>query len=127
MTVPEVKQLIKDILFDLGYREGELLEKYPGSKIICVDSLNSCYGQGLMALDANQMKEEGNEELVGINEAFSGEVSLQGYAYKKDFFLGDVVTIQKTNWNGIYINARVIEVIESEDQNGKTTVLTFGI
>lgn len=29
MTVPEVKQLIKDILFDLGYREGELLEKYP--------------------------------------------------------------------------------------------------
>lgn len=29
MTVPEVKQLIKDILFDLGYREGELLERYP--------------------------------------------------------------------------------------------------
>ena len=29
MTVPEVKQLIKDTLFDLGYREGELLERYP--------------------------------------------------------------------------------------------------
>ena len=44
--------------FSLIVRD-ELLEKYPGSKIICVDSLNSCYGQGLMALDANQMKEEG--------------------------------------------------------------------
>ena len=29
MTVPEVKQLIKDILFDLGYRDGDLLDKYP--------------------------------------------------------------------------------------------------
>ena len=75
----------------------------------------------------NQMKEEGNESLIGISEAFSGDVSLQGYIYKKDFFIGDIVTIQKTNWNNIYVNARVIEVIESEDQSGKTTVLTFGI
>ena len=75
----------------------------------------------------NQMKEEGNENLIGISEAFSGEVSLQGFIYKKDFFIGDIVAIHKTNWNGIYINARIIEVIESEDQNGKTIVLTFGI
>lgn len=75
----------------------------------------------------NQMKEEGNENLVGIREAFTGEISAQGYTYKKDFFLGDVVTVQKTNWNNIYINARIIEVIESEDSEGKKVTLTCGI
>ena len=29
MTVPEVKQLIKDTLFDLGYRKSKLLEDFP--------------------------------------------------------------------------------------------------
>ena len=75
----------------------------------------------------NQMKEEGNESLIGIGEAFSSEISPGGYVYKKDYFIGDIVTIQKTKWNNIYINARIIEVIESEDKNGKTTVLTVEI
>lgn len=75
----------------------------------------------------NQMKEEGNENLVGISEAFSGEISAQGYTYKKDYFIGDIVTIQKSKWNDIYINARIIEVIESEDQEGKKITLTCGI
>lgn len=75
----------------------------------------------------NQMKEEGNENLVELSEAFNSEISSQGYIYKKDYFIGDIVTIQKTNWNNIYINARIIEVIESEDKDGKKTVLTCGI
>ena len=29
MTVSEIKQLLEDTLFDLGYREGNLLEDYP--------------------------------------------------------------------------------------------------
>lgn len=79
-----------------------------------------------------QMKEQGIEELASITEAFEGGVSLVGYKYGKeedggDFFLGDIVTVQKNKWNGTSINARIVEVIESEDQNGKTTVLTFGI
>ena len=37
----------------------EILEKHPEAKIICVDSLCSCMGQGLMALDCAKMKEEG--------------------------------------------------------------------
>ena len=44
--------------FSLIVRD-ELLEKHPEAKIICVDSLCSCYGQGLMALDASNMKHEG--------------------------------------------------------------------
>ena len=73
------------------------------------------------------MKDEGLDNLTSITVAFAGEVILKGFEYKKDFKLGDIVTIKKESWNGIYINARVIEVIESEDQNGKVITLTFGI
>ncbi len=37
----------------------ELLTKYPNAKIICVDSLCSCLGQGSMALDVAKMQKEG--------------------------------------------------------------------
>lgn len=39
--------------------KNELLEKYPNANIICIDSLCSSFGQGLMALDAAKMKQEG--------------------------------------------------------------------
>lgn len=79
-----------------------------------------------------QMKEQGAEELTTITEAFDGSVSLSGYKYGKqenggDVYLGDIVSIEKKKWNGIYINARIIEVIESCDQNGEVITLTFGI
>lgn len=37
----------------------ELKEQYPDSKIICVDSLNSCYGLGLLCITASVMRNEG--------------------------------------------------------------------
>lgn len=37
----------------------ELMEKYPQRKIICIDSLNSCFGQTLMAIKASKLREEG--------------------------------------------------------------------
>lgn len=36
-----------------------ILEKYPDAKIECVDSLNSCLGQGIMCVTAAQLREEG--------------------------------------------------------------------
>jgi len=75
----------------------------------------------------SQMKDEGLDKLASITVAFAGEVILKGFKYKEDFKLGDIVTIKKESWNGIYINARIIEVIESEDQDGKVITLTFGI
>ena len=55
--------------FSLMVKE-ELLEKHPEAKIVCVDSLCSCMGQGLMALDCAQMKKEGKtlEELEAYLE-----------------------------------------------------------
>lgn len=74
----------------------------------------------------NQMREEGIENLTTITQAFDGSISLNGYEYGKDLFLGDIVSIKKRNWN-MFINARIIECIESYDVNGKTIILTFGI
>lgn len=55
--------------FSLIVRD-ELLEKYPDRKIICIDSLCSCYGQGSMAIDAAKMKNEGKsiEEVASYIE-----------------------------------------------------------
>jgi len=37
----------------------ELLKEYPDSKIICVDSLNSCYGLGLLCITASTLRKQG--------------------------------------------------------------------
>ena len=39
----------------------ELLAKYPESKIICIDSLISCYGLGLLCIIASNMRSEGKQ------------------------------------------------------------------
>lgn len=73
------------------------------------------------------LNERGLENIVTITQAFTGEVDLeQNYKYKKDFFLGDIVTIENSKW-GIFINSRIIEITESEDENGYKITPTFGI
>lgn len=37
----------------------EFKEKYPDSKIYCIDSLNSCYGLGLLCITASELRKEG--------------------------------------------------------------------
>ncbi len=37
----------------------ELQGKYPDTKIYCVDSLNSCYGLGLLCITASELRKEG--------------------------------------------------------------------
>ena len=59
MTVPEVKQLIINNLFDLGYREGELLEDYP--------KLSNVYTLGTDGIQVNYcMKKEGDANVFEI-------------------------------------------------------------
>ena len=49
----------------------ELLAKYPDSKIVCVDSLISCYGLGLLCIRASELRAEGKtiEETAAWLEA----------------------------------------------------------
>lgn len=68
----------------------------------------------------------GKEQLsaVAYTEKFEGNVEPSGnYTLNKDYFLGDIVQVR--NEYGISAAPRIIEIIESEDENGASTVPTF--
>ena len=93
-----------------------------------VDARNLSTNNGEISTNEyNQaLNEKGLENIVTITQAFTGEVDLQqNYKYKEDFFLGDIVTIENSKW-GIFINSRIIEITESEDENGYKITPTFG-
>ena len=73
-----------------------------------------------------QMREEGLENITQITKAFEGTVYFDNIEYKKDVSVGDIVVIENSKW-GIFINSRLIEVIESVDESGSYQVVpTFG-
>lgn len=45
--------------------------------------------------------------------------------YEKDYDLGDIITIQNKDWN-VTMDARITEIKEIYEQNGKKVELTFG-
>ena len=49
--------------------------------------------------------------------------STRQYIVDEDFFLGDIVQIE--NEYGIQAQPRIIEIIESEDENGISVIPTF--
>lgn len=71
----------------------------------------------------DSLVQKSNEVFVKFTESFDSEVILDNqYEYKKDFFLGDRVSIYK--W-GMVISPQIIEIIEKEDQNGYSIVPIF--
>jgi len=63
-----------------------------------------------------QLKQRGREKVTITSETFNGDVILNNYEYKTDFFLGDIVTV--ITRFGVELNLRVIEMVESQDENG---------
>ena len=59
-------------------------------------------------------------------ETFSGSIDITDgqFILNKDFALGDIVTVQD-NLLGKYINARVYETLETQDENGYTVEATY--
>lgn len=59
-------------------------------------------------------------------EAFSGalDITIGQYKLNRDFSLGDIVTVQD-NEMGIYINARIVETTEAQDENGYTVEAVY--
>lgn len=97
---------------------------------IWVDQRNMSSNDGEITNEelTEQMRLQGLEELKTFTENFSGDLlDTLGYEYNKDFFLGDIVTVQMKRWQGLYANVRIIEVTESEDENGKVLSFTFEI
>lgn len=52
-------------------------------------------------------------------ESFSGSIDIMNsqWKYNRDFALGDIVT-QQNNDIGKYVNVRILDVLESQDENG---------
>lgn len=72
------------------------------------------------------LQDYGKDELnnTSFTETFEGTTDSSGnYVLNEDYFLGDVV--QVINEYGISATPRIIEIIESEDENGTSTVPTF--
>lgn len=72
------------------------------------------------------LEQAGVEALAetGITTEFTGEVLPDvNFVYGVDYFLGDVVQIE--NDYGVSKAARITEIIESEDESGKTVIPTF--
>ena len=63
-----------------------------------------------------------------IKESFNGEININQnvYKYKTNFNLGDMVTIQDNGIN-IYINTRLLEIIETFDDNGYNIKTNYGL
>lgn len=70
--------------------------------------------------------ETGEESLTKYTTAFSGNVYFGSVTYKEDIGIGDLCVIQNDRW-GIYINTRLVEVIESVNEAGEYSIIpTFG-
>ena len=77
-----------------------------------------------------QLQTIGAQELAGaqIMQSFDGMINVNNgvYKYKENFNLGDLVTIQD-NDAGLYMNTRIIEIIETQDENGYNITANYGL
>lgn len=74
------------------------------------------------------LKERGAERLAEVEttEGFSGEIlSSVQYVYRKDFFIGDIVTVK--SGYGITRNTRILSAIESDSETGVTLIPQFNL
>lgn len=114
----------------------ELTTTYPNGKEVKVDGVT--YYQvddvniAILDIDSSSVKatltdtiykqalrSKGEESLTGYKEvkSFKGAVEpTQTFIYKKDYFLGDIVTVE--NEYGIISTPRIVEIIETFDTNG---------
>lgn len=61
----------------------------------------------------------------GIKESIEAEVADVNFIYKRDWDLGDIVTVRKSEW-GITLHERVTEVQETYENGGVMITPTFG-
>lgn len=74
------------------------------------------------------LRQRGREALQEAGEAESLEcetIPEMNFKYKKDYDLGDIVTIKKKSW-GLHMNKRITEIQEVYENGGGYIVPTFG-
>lgn len=72
--------------------------------------------------------EKGRQSLAALKpvDAFSGslDVTSGNFVFNRDFFLGDVVTVESERI-GVYKRVRIISVTEVQDENGYTVAVEY--
>lgn len=90
-------------------------------------NIQSDNGQITDAEYTKLLQEEGKESLTQYTAAFTGTVYFDNVKYKEDVNLGDLCVIENSRW-GIYMNTRLVEVIESVSESGEYKIVpTFGV
>ena len=73
------------------------------------------------------LEEAGKESMTKYTTAFSGKVYFDNITFKQDIGIGDLCVIENSRW-GIYMNTRLVEVIESVNEAGEYSITpTFGV
>ena len=96
---------------------------------VYVDQRNIRSNDGeISASEYNKLLQEaGKEKLTKYTTAFTGKVYFDNVVYKQDINVGDLCVIENAKW-GIYLNSRLVEVIESVSETGEYTLEpTFGV
>lgn len=96
---------------------------------IFVDAKDLSTNDGEITLsDYNKMLQERGKEKISekaLTESYEGELeTTKTYIYKEDYNVGDIVQVE--NEFEIRANPRIIEMIESHNENGYKAVPTFG-
>ena len=93
-----------------------------------LDASNTIQNEQIITLEKykEQLEGLGLAEVTNYTTAFSGEVDFSSIMQGNEVDIGDICTIQNSRW-GMYVNSRVVEIIESVGEDGTYTVIpTFG-
>ena len=93
-----------------------------------LDASNTIQNDQIITLETykSQLEGLGIVEVTDYTTAFSGEVDFTRIMNDSNVNVGDICTIQNSEW-GMHINSRIVEIIESVGEDGTYTIIpTFG-
>lgn len=71
---------------------------------------------------------QGKQDLIplAVFENYNGTIDIENgnYVYNRDFYLGDIVTVQDNQLEAV-LNVRITEITEVQDENGYTVDATY--
>lgn len=87
------------------------------------DARNASTNDGAIsdAVYYQQLQDEGAESLADMAQMFAGQVTFDNIEFGTDLNIGDICTIESVAW-GMYMDARLVEVIESVGETGAYTI-----
>lgn len=108
--------------YELGGGEGyDLREVFVDAKDLNPEGMTAAQYKAALLQRAQETL---NESIVSESLECETEAAIN-FTYKKDYDLGDIVTVRKKKWN-LYMNQRITELSEVYEYGGMTVVPTFG-